>query len=197
MTGLDKILQQIQQEALAAAQQNLNQAKREAEQILADARTEAEKQRTHILEQAEAAVNDVTARGVSAAQLEKRRRMLSAKQQLIGKIIDEAQASLYRLPDEEYFSLLLQMVKKYALPGQTGLLVLNERDLRRCPQAFMQRVNQQLDGGSLELSSQLGQLKGGFLLVYGGIEENCSFEALFDAAREQLQDKVRQTLFAS
>lgn len=34
------------------------------------------------------------------------------------------------------------------------------------------------------------------MLSYGGIEENCSIEALFYAARERLQDRVQELLFS-
>ena len=39
-------------------------------------------------------------------------------------------------------------------------------------------------------------MDGGFILCYGGIEENCSFDAIFDSAREHLQDAVQRILFA-
>ena len=39
-------------------------------------------------------------------------------------------------------------------------------------------------------------MEGGFVLVYGGVEQNCSFAALFDAARDSLQDKLHALLFA-
>ena len=39
-------------------------------------------------------------------------------------------------------------------------------------------------------------INGGFVLTYGGIEENCSIDALFDAAHEVLQDKVQEILFS-
>ena len=42
----------------------------------------------------------------------------------------------------------------------------------------------------------LAEANGGFVLVYGGIEENCSFEAMFAAQREKLQDQVHAFLFA-
>ncbi len=35
-------------------------------------------------------------------------------------------------------------------------------------------------------------MDGGFLLVYGGIEENCTIRAVFDAGREELSDRVNQ-----
>ena len=39
-------------------------------------------------------------------------------------------------------------------------------------------------------------MEGGFVLVYGGVEQNCSFAALFDTARDSLQDKLHALLFA-
>ena len=39
-------------------------------------------------------------------------------------------------------------------------------------------------------------MDGGFVLLYGGIEENCTVRALFDARREALQDQVHALLFA-
>ena len=34
------------------------------------------------------------------------------------------------------------------------------------------------------------------MLAYGGIEENCTFEALFEENKERLQDVVREKLFS-
>ena len=53
----------------------------------------------------------------------------------------------------------------------------------------------QKKGGVLALSSQTCEIDGGFLLVYGGIEENCSFAAMFAAEKESLQDKVHTLMF--
>ena len=51
-------------------------------------------------------------------------------------------------------------------------------------------------GGSLTLSGETRAMDGGFVLLYGGIEENCTVRALFDARREALQDQVHALLFA-
>ena len=40
----------------------------------------------------------------------------------------------------------------------------------------------------------LDGMDGGFVLTYGGIEENCTIKALFDAKREELSDKVNRQL---
>lgn len=51
-------------------------------------------------------------------------------------------------------------------------------------------------GAALKISRQTRKIDGGFVLVYGGIEENCSFEALFDAKHDELQDKVHGIVFS-
>ena len=48
---------------------------------------------------------------------------------------------------------------------------------------------------SLKISREAREIEGGFVLSYGGIEENCSFDALFASAGEQLQDVVQKILF--
>lgn len=50
-------------------------------------------------------------------------------------------------------------------------------------------------GGSLVLSREPKAIEDGFILVYGGIEENCTLKALLDAKKDELQDKVNEILF--
>ena len=39
-------------------------------------------------------------------------------------------------------------------------------------------------------------MNGGFVLAYGGIEENCSIDALFEERADALSDAVRKILFS-
>ena len=45
------------------------------------------------------------------------------------------------------------------------------------------------------MSDETIDTTGGFVLSYGGIEQNCTFKALIDAEREKLTDKVTKVLF--
>ena len=47
----------------------------------------------------------------------------------------------------------------------------------------------------LKLSKQTADMNGGFLLVYGGIEMNCGFDALFAAAEDDMRDRAHEILF--
>lgn len=197
MTGLDKILAQIRQDADAAAKATLDEAKKQADEILQKAEAEGEAQAKKIAEEGEAQAADVISRANSAAALMKRRALLEEKQKMIDEVINEAKRSLYQLPDKEYFGLLLKMAVRFAQKGEKGQIVFSERDAKRLPTDFMQEINKELThkGAELTLSPPSAAVDGGFILVYGGIEENCTFEALFESEREMLQDKVHAVLF--
>ena len=52
-------------------------------------------------------------------------------------------------------------------------------------------------GGKLTLLKEgNNNIRGGFVLLYGGIEENCTFKAMFDSKKGELSDKVHVLLFS-
>lgn len=93
--------------------------------------------------------------------------------------------------------LLGKLAEKYAQPGD-GVMYLSAADLARVPAYFRGTLADigAKKGGSLTLSDESRDLNGGFVLAYGGIEENCTFEAMFEENKERLQDVVREKLFS-
>lgn len=197
MTGLDKIVQDITSESDSAVSALLEKAKAQAEELRGRAEQDAAEQCAAVGRRAEEEAAMIRERAESAAALRVRKAVLGAKQQLIADIIEEAKQSLYALPDDEYFKLILKMVAKYT-PAGTGDILFSPKDRKRLPQDYEKRLNEAVKGrgASLKISEQTREIDGGFVLSYGGIEENCSFSALFDTRRDELQDKVNQLLFA-
>jgi len=197
MSGLDKIVEQILSEARETAQKIIAEANTEAAQIAEAARAAGEKELARLMDEASRNAESVQKLADSAAEMNAKRALLAAKQQMIGSVIEEAEAALAALPDDEYFAMLLRLAKKNALP-QEGKMFLSQKDFDRLPAGFEDRLNGELaaQGAVLHISKHTRPLDGGFLLVYGGIEENCSLSALFDAQREVLQDQVHKILFA-
>lgn len=197
MTGLEKITTQIIDEAQAAAQKARAAAQEEASEILASAKTQRDELAAQMAAEAHAQSAVIAANAQSGAALKRRQVILSAKQQIICETIAQAKASLLAMDEKEYFSLLLKMAGKFSLP-QKGQLLLNPKDLARAPKDFdvlLSKAIEQIPGAALSLSQQTRPIDGGFILDYDGIEENCSFEALFYASQEALQDKVHDFLF--
>lgn len=197
MTGLEKILKHIEDDASATANAVIAEADNKAKEITAAARAEGEKRRAEIAEQSKLDVQACLSRAESAALLQEKKLILNAKQQIISNVIASAKDSLLKYPDKEYFDIIIKMVKKYAL-RQPGQIAFSRTDLGRLPQQFdyeLQTALLEIVGASLTISEKSKDIDGGFILIYGDVEVNCSFDALFFAARESLQDKVCEVLF--
>lgn len=192
MTGLDKIIEQIRQEATVASEQELAKTQKEVEQILAEGLQEIEAYKTAYLAETNSQVELLLSRGEASAALQKRKILLKGKQEIIRQMIGQAKEKLLNLPKDEYFNLLLKMLERYAKEGKCQLL-LSERDLERVPEYFMDELKKR----EIILAKESYKIDGGFVLVYGEIEENCSFEALFSASKEVLQDKISALIFTN
>ena len=181
MTGLEAILAHIEQEAHAEAQGLLDAAQAEAQGTLESAQEEAPRASQAILEEAQKGADAIRERAESAALLEKRDGLLRCKQQLIREALGQVCQELEQAPDQEYFSLLLELVGRWAQPGD-GVLYLNARDLQRLPQGFQEELERIAPQGKIALSPQPRQLESGFVLAYGPVELDCTFPALFQEA---------------
>lgn len=147
MTGLEKIVQQIRDEAQQAADAVIAQAKEEAGQLAAKAAEDARTQSGAILAKSKTDVQNHLAAARSAAELAQRRAVLAAKQEIIGEAIESARQSIYKLPDSDYFALILKMISKFSLP-QEGELLFSPADLGGCPPALRPRSRNPRTGSS-------------------------------------------------
>jgi V/A-type H+-transporting ATPase subunit E len=196
MSGLNKLVEQIKATAENAANARLEKAKQQANDLLQQAKDNAEHERKRILQDAEVKAADSVERAESSAALQKRKAILSAKQQIIEETIQKARETLRAMPADEYFDLIGKMVSKYALP-QSGHIIFSQQDQNRLPADFEKRLNQELlsKGGALTISSENRPIDGGFVLIYGDVEENCTFDAIFSSKHDILLDKVHEFLF--
>ncbi len=194
MTGLETILSQIEDDARQKADSQLEAARKEAAGILAAAEQEANDRESAAIEEGERRAQNIRDRAASAAQLEKRNDMLAFKQQIIREAIDRTRASLENAPDGEYFLTLLQLAARFAQPGKAQMR-LNRRDLDRLPTAFEAGLKQAAPQADISISKEPCNIDGGFLLIYPGIDINCTFRAIFEGAEGDLRDAAGKLLF--
>lgn len=194
MTGLESILSIIKQDADEAVAGIIAEARAQAGEITEKAEAQGAFKAGDVSKAGEAQVQDILDRANSSAQHEARKRLLAAKQEIIRDVIEEARLKLISLEAKEYFEVLLMLVEKFSR-GEDGIMELSAADLKRLPADFESRVNQRAKG-KIQVSGRPAPVKNGFLLVYGGIDINCTFDALFEDSHEELQDKVSSILFA-
>lgn len=197
MAGLDKIIGEIHAESDGLIREVLDRAQKEAAQIRSEAEKKAGDSVERIRRESDARLADSKSRAQSAAALTKRQLLLQEKQNLIGEVLEKAKETFLALPEAEYFDTLLALLKKNALSEQ-GEILLNERDRKRLPADFEKKAEEaaKAKGGFLRISEKTREIDGGLILVYEGIEQNCSVDALFETNIEMLQDKIQNILFA-
>ena len=191
MSGLEKILEHIKSEATSTADEMLRVAKAEAEKIVDTEKKEAAFRADQIKRQSELDVTATRNRIQSAGDLKEKRMILEAKQKEIDDVFTATMEYLSNLDDAGYFAIIDKMIPRYA-DGIEGTIRFNAKDLARVPESTKKVIKDNL----LTISDQPAQIDGGFILVYKDIEENCSFDSLISASREDLQDKIGQILFS-
>ena len=135
MTGLEKMKSQILDEARAAAESKISAAQAEADKILAEAQAEAENCKSSIFQKSERAIASYKERVASSNDLQRRTKLLAAKQEMIAQVLDKAYVSLESMGRREYFDMLLKMLEKYAQP-QDGEIFFSPADLAKLPEGF-------------------------------------------------------------
>lgn len=196
MTGLEKITSEIKAEADQSIAAIIDKANAEAKSILAGAEKEAAEAVAKINHDVSVRLSASKSTAESAAALKKRRLILEEKQKLIGEVIEEAKSLIYALPDNVYFEKILKLAEKNVSPAE-GTIIFNAKDLSRLPADFETKLNvvAVAKGGKLTVSKETRPIDGGFVLLYEGIDQNCSITSLFETNIEAVQDKIQKLLF--
>lgn len=195
MNGLDKIKDKILDEAKIKADGIISKATDEAKKMIQQAETQSQQDAQEIREEGKKKADAAIRFAESSAHLEGRKKILETKGQIIDSVIKEAYRRMVSLDDSDYFTIITRLVMQYA-HNDEGEMYFSSNDLKRMPKDYETKLNEQLKQGKLKISSKPYNIDAGFILVYGGIEENCSFNALFKAQNDILRDKISAILFA-
>ena len=177
MTGLEEMKAAIEEESRVERAEIDRRAQEQAATIGAEAKAAAAARYQEILSDARQACAGELQRAKTGGEMKIKR--------------------LRELPDADYFTVLQTLACSYARKGE-GEMLLSQRDLQRLPAGFADTLNSMLksQGAQVHIGARAAKIDGGFLLVYGDIEVNCSFEALLEASLEQVKDALNRELFA-
>lgn len=194
MSGLDKIIASIKAESDANCDRLIADAQAKAQQILMEAKKEGKEKAQEILNDAREAANNRISLAESAALQDYKQIILAKKVELIKEVLSQAVATLKAMPEDEYFDVLIKLSVKHAL-SQEGIMKLSSKDYARMPKDFEEKLNHSLAGKKIKLSKETISIDGGFVLVYGDIEINCTFDALANEISEHLKAQANSILF--
>ena len=194
MNGIEKILQRLDAETQTEVDAILAEAGRQAAEAEAKAKEEAERLSAELDSRGDKDAAEREERLVSVAQMEARQKVLAAKQEMMEEAFSGALDKLCKAPDAEYAALCAALLVK-AAPDGKGEAVFAE-DRQEAGRLAVEQANKLLGGGALKLSAEKRPVKGGFILLSGSVEVNCSFETLVRLQRTEAAGEVAALLFA-
>lgn len=197
MTGLEKIIGKIEQNSAQRCEEIILKANGVAEDILLRAEDEATAIETQGQEKAMRDAEEFIKMAESGALQKAGQIILAARIEAVDDTISAVTHALKSLPSEAYFKVLLALVMKNACPG-LGEMRLSEKDIKRLPPHFEAELNKALQarGSTVNINDKPAAIFDGFILVYGDIEINCTFDALIEASRDELKE-ISANLFFS
>lgn len=196
MSGLDRIVEEIRRQADTEAEEILKKADEYCDSYMEDVKKNVQKEIEDYNKKALAERVLYEEKTQSGGEFKERNAMLKAKQQCIGKVIEAAENKIINFSAEEYFELLEKILEANVAPGD-GIIKMNKKDLERMTPQFENKIKEIAEkyNGTLTISNKPCDMKGGFILVYGDIEENCTLDAMFAVKAEQLKDIANKELF--
>lgn len=187
MEGLDAIIRRI----MADAREEASALARESDNTRNELLQENQKTCGQIMSAARdagaAQAAAIASRAGSMAGLDRRKAILTARQELIEQVLELAMARLCRMPEAEKVALYRQLIRRARIAE--GTLILCAAD---------QPIGRQLleePGFRLTLSDQPGHFAGGLVIRSGLIEENLTFETMFKNKHAELVSLSASILF--
>ncbi|MBQ2968161.1 MAG: V-type ATP synthase subunit E [Clostridia bacterium] len=191
MADLRIITDRIAADAQEKAKEILKQADAKYTEILAEYKARAQADGEKTCEQARKDSEILTTSAISGAAKEKAQAILAEKNRLITETLLKAEETVYNMQDAEYMALMEKLLAKHKNDAQKGEIVFNAKDKARLSDG----MKTAMEKAGLTLSADTADIRGGFILKYGMIEENCAVEALFREHHEMLVDIVCHELF--
>lgn len=197
MDGLDRIIEKILSDGKKQENLILSENKQKCAKILSEAEINAAEKYEKVLADAKRKAASEIERARSAALRQSAETVLKVKNDEIDRVIKKAVEELKKMPCEEYFSVITRLVQKYCRHGSHAVMLFGENDLKRMPEGFEEKLNNAVKSKSavITVSENSAGIESGFILEYGKVSWNCSFDALAEENSFAVRDEIHRILF--
>ena len=189
MKGTEKIIAHIRADGDAEAKKIIDAASKQAEEKRAESFKAALSEYEKLMQAGNAECEDILSGSRRIAEMEAKKSVLSVKQEMISAAFDAAREEIVNMPRDKYTQFLARMAAEAAVSGMEEI-VLNARD-----KAENELLSAKGTPGKLTVSEDTADISGGVIVRFGGIETNCSIDALIRQRRSGLSTEVAAALF--
>lgn len=198
MKGTEKIIAHIRADGDAEAKKIIDAASKQAEEKRAESFKAALSEYEKLMQAGNAECEDILSGSRRIAEMEAKKSVLSVKQEMISAAFDAAREEIVNMPRDKYTQFLARMAAEAAAGGMEEI-VLNARDKAEVGKAVCKAANELLSAkgtpGKLTVSEDTADISGGVIVRFGGIETNCSIDALIRQRRSGLSTEIAAALF--
>lgn len=198
MKGTEKIIAHIRADGDAEANKIIDAASKQAEEKRAESFKAALSEYEKLMQAGNAECEDILSGSRRIAEMEAKKSVLSVKQEMISAAFDAAREEIVNMPRDKYTQFLARMAAEAATSGMEEI-VLNARDKAEVGKSVCKAANELLSAkgtpGKLTVSEDTADISGGVIVRFGGIETNCSIDALIRQRRSGLSTEVAAALF--
>lgn len=198
MKGTEKIIAHIRADGDAEAKKIIDAASKQAEEKRAESFKAALSEYEKLMQAGNAECEDILSGSRRIAEMEAKKSVLSVKQEMISAAFDAAREEIVNMPRDKYTQFLARMAAEAAVGGMEEI-VLNARDKDEVGKSVCKAANELLSAkgtpGKLTVSEDTADISGGVIVRFGGIETNCSIDALIRQRRSGLSTEVAAALF--
>ena len=193
MKGTEKIIAHIRADGDAEAKKIIDAASKQAEEKRAESFKAALSEYEKLMQAGNAECEDILSGSRRIAEMEAKKSVLSVKQEMISAAFDAAREEIVNMPRDKYTQFLARMAAEAAASGMEEI-VLNARDKAEVGKSVCKAANELLSAkgtpGKLTVSEDTADISGGVIVRFGGIETNCSIDALIRQRRSGLSTEV-------
>ena len=197
MPGAEKLIEKILGDAQRDAEASWADVEAKKQALRDKTLREIERRKAEIERMADETIAENKKRMAAVYDLEYRKQLLAAKQEMMQKAREAALVRLRALDDKSYIALMKKRLLECASSG-TGAIAVSPGETR-LNEAFLADVNAELKKtvgrGEIKLLPERRDIDGGFVYIDGGMEIDVSLRALMDEAWQQAEMQVAAVLF--
>ena len=190
MKGKQAIIDKIISDARQIAKSTHEEGVQKAQEIIDAAENDARIYRAKNREESEKEREDIIRRRITAANLEVKKILLKAKQEIISKAFSQSVEEI-RKDKKAYKNMLLGMLE-HASNGDTLIISKNDKDILTPQDVKYFCQKRKID---ISIDTNYGDFLGGLILCGKGWDKNFTLEVELNSLRDELEPQIAQMLF--
>lgn len=192
MQGKEAIIEKIISDATVRGEAVIDDAKFKATEIENVAKAVCASMADNAEKERAAAVNDVLTRSKTVAELDAKKLLFDAKNQVVALTFETALNKVKNLPKEKYAKLVMGML---SMAEDGDVVTISKREKNVLTEAVIKEFAAKKKI-KLTLNKEFGEFDGGIILSGSGVDKNLTFETEFQLLKDELEETVAKKLFA-